>query len=243
MVDKQEVFKLLKEGKSQTDIAAMFNVSRQAIHILKREFIEAGKIADDEVVKYPKREPRAFDNPLLHSEYAELLKKYKEMYESGSAVRDIILVAQEDGIHSAHRAITEFIETIKRERGTHAQDAYTGLILAQVFHNKKFMWDGELKVVDITDTRPNTKDVENVFEAKELYDQFSNHALIKYITWSKWIAHTGKTFKVENDRRVPWRIKAKDLVDFLNVKFTGDLQEITKQKVVKDLKEKSAGNP
>ena len=68
IVDKEKIFNLLKKGETTQKIAEQFSVSRQAIDLHRKEFINKGLLPDKRAAR-KRREPPLFINSVKQNKF------------------------------------------------------------------------------------------------------------------------------------------------------------------------------
>jgi len=224
---EKEVLQFLVSGKSQSEIARIMCVSRQAIHQTVKELVRSGQINPQNIVRYKRKEEKTQRaNLLLTKRYSACREKYLKMYKEGATLKAILDEAKKDKIPRHFRSVNELLEAhgFKRDKGIHAKDLRTGKPLIALFAGKRFVWDSEFSELTLVkrtplDT-PASESKDEMLAARELYDQFCKFAEIKYITYTKWFQHLQKSFKEKTGKRSPWYISVQEFVAFLNEKFS-----------------------
>lgn len=216
----------LLNGQSQSNIARKLNISRQMVHIVKKELIKNGVIKEKDIVKYPKRKPKEFHNSLLH-ENKELLNSYIKLYSDGATLNKIYKQAKKDGIVSVYRSVNEAFEQLGYKK-IYPTDINTGKKLNFLFKDKKFVWrNNQLKLVkkkssiyrNFKNELDTTTFTKQNYTIKFLYDEFSKFAKIPYTTWTIWMSNISSLFKIQQHEKGSKYVPLKDFMIFLDNKF------------------------
>ena len=196
-METEQVIQLIRQKKTQAEIAEALQVSRQAVNLRIQKLIKDGEISPDEIVKHKHRK-RGYKNPLLKPANLSLKEMCDEKVNDGWPLFKIIEFLKEKGVWGVERAVKELYgDKVK------VPPLSSGYRLRLQNPSPRYTYvDKKIVSVLASELQPIDKEEaeELISHIQALQDIRDAGITLAGVTWDLWLRDSGLSVKIPKCR-------------------------------------------